>query len=188
MSAGPQASAIEAMRSGARQPRAIAEAVTRLTSPLFRRRGFADAALVAEWPAIVGDHLARVSTPEKVSFPARGRTGGTLRLRVASGGLALELQHLQPELIARVNTYFGYGAIARLQFVHGPIPRRPGQDVAPPRPLSRTEEAELGRVLAVVADPELRDALDSFGRSVIGRRPAGPDGEGTGAAKARDTP
>lgn len=146
--------------------------MTEVTRPLAQRRGFNDAAIVAEWRMVVGERLAAATVPERVTFPPRQRSGGTLRLIVGNGGLALEIQHLAPQIIDRINTYFGCPAVARLHLVQAPIPaaqRRPG---SPPRALSAAEEQGLSASLADVADPELRESLTALGRAVIGRTPA----------------
>jgi hypothetical protein len=155
-------------------PRALGEAVAALTRPIVGKRGFVRGGLVADWETIVGERLAASSFPERVSYPPKQSHGGTLHLRVASGSLAMELQHLEPQLIEKINGYLGYDAIARVRLIQGPIPHgsRPAARALPPRPLSEEEEAVLAQALADVADPELRAALAALGRAVITRRPS----------------
>lgn len=153
--------------------RTVGETVAHLTRPLFRRRGLADGALARDWPLIVGEMLAQSSWPERIAFPRGQRTGGTLHLRLAHGSLALELQHLEPLVLERVNGYFGYAAVSRLKMVQGPLP-----DAAPPAPerypelpeLGSDDEATLRRRTDAVDDPELRQALERLGRAVGRRR------------------
>ncbi len=132
---------------------------------------------MSDWPAIVGPNLAEQTCPERL-----GRDG-TLRVRVA-GPLATELQHLAPQIIDRIATYFGHRAVSRLTIVQGPIPRRESARLRTPRPLDGDEEAALESDLAETADPRLRAALETLGRAVIGSRPrraaraGSPDGTG----------
>ncbi len=156
--------------------RALAETIAKVTRPMFGRRGFAGGAIVAEWPAIVGESLANHSAPEKVSYPPGSTTEGTLRLRIARGGLATELQHLEPVLIERINGYFGYRAVSRLQFVHGPLPERSSPKPPSTRPLTPEEEQILADHLATIEDPKLRQVLEDLGRSIIGRTSPGQGG------------
>ena len=162
------------MTGRGRGPRALAATVANITRPLFSRRGFADGAIVNEWPAIVGAHFAAHSAPEKIVAASGGGAEGTLHVRIDSGSLAIELQHLEPLLIERINGYFGYRAVARLRLLQGPLPK--SRKASPPaaRPLEPGEEEELVRHLCTVDDPELRHALEALGRAVIGRR-AGKD-------------
>lgn len=154
------------MGSGRKGLRALADPVSKVTRPIFARHGFADGAIVADWPAVVGDRLAEHSAPEKVDFPRRGRTGGTLTLRVDASGLATELQHLAPQLIERINRYFGYGAVERLRFVHGPLPEKP-PDAAPRRAPAAPMPDDAAASVAAVEDEALREALERLGRSVL---------------------
>lgn len=137
----------------------------------FRSRGFAHAAVLSRWREIVGESIASSSCPERLSFPGGAAAGGTLRVRVA-GGLAVELQHLEPVVLERLNGFLGYSAVARLSLAQGPIPR----SYTPPEPPRRTptaEEAErIDTAAATAADPELRSALRSLGRSMLARPPA----------------
>ena len=164
------------MATGPQGMRALAETIAKLTRPIFGRRGFAGGAIIAEWPAIVGESLANHSAPEKVTYPPGGAIEGTLRLRIARGGLATELQHLEPLLIERINGYFGYRAVARLQFVHGPLPERSSPKPPSKRSLTPDEEKELAGHLVGVEDPKLRHALEDLGRSIIGRTPPSETG------------
>ena len=84
-------------------------------------------------------------------------------------GFALQIQHLEPVLVERINTFYGYRAVARLRLIQGPLP------VAPPprrpafRALSASEEEALAATLAGLSDPTLREALTSLGRTLRGR-------------------
>ncbi len=152
----------------ARGPRAISSSVARLTKPLFRRRGFADGAIVAEWERVVGAFLASRAAPERVVYPKGKRRDGVLRLRVADGALALELQHLAPQLVERINAHFGYGAVAEIKIVQGPLPKKPEKRRSV-RSLDKMSEQRLARELDAVDDDELRRALERLGRAVLSR-------------------
>lgn len=150
---------------------ALGAAIARLTKPIFAKRGLAAGAIVAEWAAIVGPKLADESAPEKIVYPTGQNTEGTLHLRVANGGLAVELQHLQPLLLERINGYFGYRAVARLRLTQGPMTKPPARAGGAPRALEPAEEEALARSLADVADPDLRARLEALGRAILARGP-----------------
>ena len=146
--------------------RAIAAEVPKIAGAVLGKHGFAEAQLVAQWPAIIGESLAAGVAPEKLSFPRGERRGGTLYLRVAPG-LGLEVQHREPVLIERINAFFGYGAVARLALRQGPPP--PAS--APPprlRPLAAEERQLLDRHLAAIDDGQLKAALKRLGEAVAG--------------------
>jgi hypothetical protein len=107
----------------------------KLAAPALRRHGFAQDALVARWPEIVGDRFAEVSLPTRLSFAPESRTGGTLTIRI-EGPMATQLQHAESLVIERANQFFGYAAVARLKLMQGPVPPRQSRPrlIANPRP------------------------------------------------------
>jgi len=155
----------------AQGPRGLAAALAKLTRPAYKRRGFAHADILARWTAIVGDALAATSCPEKLHFPTGASAGATLQVRVASG-FALELQHLAPLVIERINTFYGYRAVNRLKLVQGPLPVRRAPRRRPIRPLDAGQEDALARQVSATADAGLRAALQGLGRAVRGAGPA----------------
>ncbi len=147
--------------------RAIAAEVPGIAGPVLGKRGFAEAQLVAQWPAIIGEDIARGVSPDKLSFGRGERRDGTLHLRVAPG-LGPEIQHREPVLVERINAFFGYRAVARLALKQGP-PAWPEDPPPPrPRPLEGEERRRLASRVADIADGELRAALQRLGEAVIG--------------------
>jgi hypothetical protein len=135
--------------------------VTRRT---LGRHGLAEGGLIADWTAIVGAMIAERSLPLRLSFAGGERREGTLHVRV-SGALALELQHLEPQVLERINGYFGYRAVGRLKIHQGPVPVE-RRDRREPPPLGPEAEAEIGTLVAGVDDEGLRQALRDLGRSL----------------------
>jgi len=150
--------------------RALGESISGLTKPVFGKRGLADGTIIHNWRTIVGQHLAAHTIPEKITWPAGRKAAGTLHLKVGNSGLAPEIQHLEPLLIEKINGYFGYMAVEKVRLIHGPLPIKPlEQGRGPPRPLEPVEEKKLSSELDEIDDPQLRQALEKLGRSVIGR-------------------
>lgn len=147
---------------------ALAETVAALTAPMLGRRGLVAGRLMIEWPLIVGERIAARTAPDQLSRPARAGDGGTLQVRVASGAVALELQHEAPQLVERINSYFGFRAVGRLRLVHGPLPE-PAPPPPPPPPLSAEAAARIDAVLAGIEDPRLKQVLAGLGRRLHGR-------------------
>jgi hypothetical protein len=83
-------------------PRPLAATVGGLAKKTIGKRGFAEAGLITGWEDIVGPELAASCWPDRLTFTPGRRDGGTLRIRVA-GGFALELQHMEPQLLERIN-------------------------------------------------------------------------------------
>jgi len=141
---------------------AVGVSVSKLAAPIVAKRGGGIVIrLKAEWPAIIGADWAAVAWPS-----ALGRDG-VLKLRAAATA-ALELQHLAPLLIERINLFFGRSVITRLALVQGPLPfDSPSSDPPAPTPVA-AEAVALDERLSEIADPELRAALGRLGHAVIG--------------------
>ena len=91
---------------------------------------------------------------------------GTLHLVVRAAHAPL-IQHVVPEIIERVNRFFGYRAVAQVRLRQGNV-----EDVhakAAPERLVQSETPiplEMGESLRDIADPELRKVLESLARSI----------------------
>ncbi len=144
--------------------RSLAAMLPKVARSALGQRGFAENGIITDWPAIVGPTLAARSAPVKLAFPPGQRREATLTVRVG-GSLALELQHLEPLILERLNGYFGYRAVGRLKIQQGPLPIPPNARADPP-PLEPVEEAEIARDVATIADERLREALAGLGRAV----------------------
>jgi hypothetical protein len=145
-------------------PRALAATLPKVTKPVLEKHGRAYAALIAEWGNIVGPALAGMSLPEKLASSANA-TGSVLTVRVA-GAAATEFQHLAPQILDRINTFLGFGAVTRLKLLQAPLPgpaRRPA-----PRPIapSAATRKAIAAATETVTDSRLHDALVRFGEAV----------------------
>lgn len=153
----PQPEPVRANRS-----RAVAELLPAIGGAAFRRFGFVQSAIVSRWPDIVGERWANVSTPESLRFPPGEKRDGTLNL-VVKGAHAPMMQHITPEITDRVNRFFGYAAVARVQIRQGEVtPRAPRRTPPSLKPVP----LEMGQGLKGIADPELRAVLESLAAGV----------------------
>jgi len=150
----------------ANRARAVSELLPAIGGAAFKRFGFVQSSLVSRWAEIVGERFAGASQPESLRFPHGQKADGVLTL-VVRGAHAPMMQHISPEIIERVNRFFGYAAVARVVIRQGevakPAPRRavPSFTVVP---------AEMGEGLKTIADPELRAVLESLAAGVAGTR------------------
>lgn len=140
----------------------------KVARPVLGRHGLAAGGIVADWPSIVGAQLAECCLPMRLVFPPGERSDGTLYLRV-QGSLALELQHLEPVVLERINSYFGYRAVIRLKIQQGPVPRPLRAPALAPIPAAA--DPAIDEAVSGVADEELRRRLRQFGRALKLRKP-----------------
>ena len=149
-------------------PRAIADIIPAIGEAAFRRFGFVQASIVSRWPDIVGAHHAGICEPEMIRFPPKAKVGGTLHLTVM-GSHAPMIQHALPEIMERVNRFFGYAAVAKVTIRQGQLSRRPPERRPPPSNL-KPIPTDLGDSLREIGDPELRTVLESFAKGFSGTR------------------
>lgn len=147
------------------EARAVSDLVPAIGRAAFRRFGFVQSSVVSRWDEIVGPRYADVTAPEMIRFPAGQKLGGTLELVVESGH-AVMIQHVLPEIVERVNRFFGYGAVAKVKLRQGQVQRvepRPRPSAAP---VLRAPSADLGDSLREIADPELQAVLQNLAKSL----------------------
>ena len=156
----PKAKADEAPRGG--PARALSDLLPAVSGVAFKKFGFVQSSVVSRWPEIVGARFAAVSAPESIRFPRGERQDGTLHL-VVRGAHGTMMQHIAPEIVERVNRFFGYPAVAKVVMRQG--------DVAPPRPRAappslKPVPLELGDSLRAIVDPELKAVLSALAAGV----------------------
>ncbi len=142
--------------------RSLAELLPDAGRASFRKFGFVQHAIVSRWGEIVGQRYAGVSAPESIRFPQGKRSDGTLSLTVA-GAHAPMMQHVLPEIVERVNRFFGYSAVARVMIRQGAVAKAAPKAAAPEL---KPVPVELGDSLRAVGDPELRAVLESLARGI----------------------
>ena len=132
----------------------------------FRRFGFVQSSVVSRWPEIVGAKHARVCSPESIRFPPGEKRDGILQLVVVPAHAPL-VQMVIPEIVSRVNRFFGYSAVARVKLRQGEVQAPKVEANARRAPPSlRPIPMELGDSLRDIGDPELRTVLESLARSL----------------------
>lgn len=153
----------ERKRGGAARP--IAELMPEIGRTAFRRFGFVQSSVVTRWPEIVGPRHARICAPESIRFPPGEKSDGILQLVVVAAHAPL-ISHVIPEIIERVNRFFGYKAVARVKLRQGAVKPPPAGETTSAPPSLRSIPMELGESLRDIGDPELRTVLESLARSL----------------------
>lgn len=156
-------------------PLAVGAYVPGIARKVFEAHGFPSASILSDWPEIIGPDFAAITAPERLIWPRGGaqthigekaphgrsshrRSGATLVLRV-EGPRSLEVQHIAQQLLERINTYFGYFAVAELRIIQGPVRR----DTPQAPPAREVKSVALGKE---IKDEKLRAALAKLGGSI----------------------
>ena len=161
-----------------RRPRSVARPLADLLDsclgPTLAAQGFATSDVITAWPEIVGSRLSAFTQPLKIEWKRRGPDPNpqarpepaTLVVRVESA-FALEMQHLAPVVIERVNAHYGWRCVGRIVLKQGPVRR----DARAPKPDPEVDEGErrrIGAAVEAIADDDLKAALGRLGRAVVG--------------------
>ena len=160
-----QAAQHQADRARGGEARMIGDLMPAIGRTAFRRFGFVQSSVVTRWPEIIGAAQARNCAPESIRFPIGEKSEGTLHL-VVSPGHAPIIQHVIPEIIDRVNRFFGYRAVAQVRMRQGAVQVPGTREVRKAPPTFKSGPIELGDSLRDIGDPELRTVLESLARSL----------------------
>jgi len=104
------------------------DAAATILQDIFAGRGFGTHQIISNWPAIVGDELADLTAPEKLTWSnppmaAREDPNGQsaiLHMRV-EGPMAIEVQHMAGQIIERVNRFLGAPLVQSLRILQAPV-------------------------------------------------------------------
>ena len=140
-------------------------------------RGFAIARLVTHWPEVVGDELAAMTRPVKISYGREG-LGATLVLLVAAAQAPM-VQMQERRIRERVNAVYGYNAIGRIHMTQtAPVGFAEGQADFTHAPKARSEDrpadpaivAKAHETAAPIRDEALRQALERLAQNILTRK------------------
>jgi len=144
------------------------------------KRGFAEPDVLVRWDEIVGADLAGHCRPVKITYGRSSPGLGATLLVHASGARATEIEHRAPQIVARVNAFYGYRAVSRLKVTQatGAAGRARGfaedaptfagkPGATPPPPPDPEAEARAAALARDIRHPGLRAALTRLGARVL---------------------
>jgi len=161
------------MKRGRGGAKPLAEFAPGLIAEALAARGLGETSLIADWPAVVGETLARHARPIELQWPPRAAkrdpdapiAPATLVLRVESA-FALEAQHSAPMIVARANAHLGWRCVDKIAFRQGPLP--PLKEKHRPAPVpSDAAKAEAHAAASPIVDDGLRNAVTQLGALAI---------------------
>jgi hypothetical protein len=162
----------------------VSRVIGKTLNSSFRKRGFTESRIITEWARIVGDELALRTTPLKIgyarSFPKELKAGKpaakssnvdnkqtatVLKLAVQSSW-ATQIQHMEPQILERISSYFGFKAVEKLVIMQTLITRAHPKPV-PKRDLSIPDHLKSRPDIVAVHDESLKNALLHLGKAII---------------------
>ena len=161
-------------RSQPRGARPVGDFATDILDPVLRRKAGISTGLIQSWEEIVGPRLATRTRPEKLAWPRRAGEDDPFEpatlIIACEGSAALHLQHETGEIIARVNAFLGFAAVARVKIVQKPVVQERPRNRSLPRSLTAAETARVAGRVTGIEDDGLREALQKLGRAVLGSK------------------
>tara|TARA_Y100000748_G_scaffold221070_1_gene185915 strand:- start:277 stop:750 length:474 start_codon:yes stop_codon:yes gene_type:complete len=86
---------------------------------ILKKRGFAELELLKNWGNIVPKKYISLIYPIKIK-PNSHKEGGHLVLKV-DPSIAFAIEHEKEKIIKKINAFFGYQAIVKLELIQGKI-------------------------------------------------------------------
>jgi hypothetical protein len=164
------------MRQPRSRTRPLADFINVCLGPSLAAQGFAASDVLMAWPDIVGERLAEFTQPLKIEWKKRPAHAdpesrpepATLVVRVESA-FALELQHLAPVVVERVNAHYGWRCIGTLVLKQGPVRRAKPEKPKPPV-LTPADRERIALASQAIEEDALKAAIGRLGQAVLGSR------------------
>ena len=134
-------------------------------------RGFAQSRVLTHWSEIVGEEIASISVPTKVSYKTDGL--GAILTVLASGSKALILEMQKEFMRNKINAVYGYNAVHKIRITQSsPIAvikkNKISEGISSKQQTSNTEiSASVENALKEVGDKNLRQALEELAINVF---------------------
>ncbi len=140
-----------------------------LIKDVMSAEDFVEVDIMLNWPDIVGQELASFAYPIKVKYDYKENIR-TLYMEVPAGGFALEMQHRENYLLEKINAYFGYKAIHKINISQN-IRLKPrvaqtksgNEEIK----LNEKEKKYIDDIVEGIKDDKLKEILTKLGKSVI---------------------
>ena len=137
------------------------------------KRGFATAHLIVDWADIVGERIARMAEPDKMTHRAHDFTAVLSVLTTSAYAPLLQMEI--PRIIERVNASYGYRAVGDIRIVQTSrrrlhhLHRKENRTASAPK--VTTEISKEARALTKdIKSPRLRAAAEQFAGQLLARQ------------------
>lgn len=150
----------------------VSKTVLPLAKQLLGAKGLLEIEILSGWTSIVGEDLAQYSLPRKITFRKDERSDGTLELLVLSGAFAMEIKQRELQILDKINTYFGYKAVAKLKIIQNSCPEnflitKKPIDNMKKNLVSAEEQNYITEIVKDIDSNDLRQKLENLGKAVF---------------------
>ena len=153
-------------------PKKIGDTLSRINKNYSSKFGKIEFLILSKWTQIVGSFFADHSEPDKISRITEDFNEfdepiykNFLHVRV-SPAAAVEFQHYKDTIIEKINSFFGYKAIADLRLQQNFIPKAKVNNKLNDGKISAKEKEKIKNEIAVIHDEELQKSIVNLGASI----------------------
>lgn len=125
--------------------------------------------VITKWAQIVGPELVVATLPVKLWFPRGEKMGAKLVIRCESAFAPLVV-HKSERIIQMVNSFFGYGAVAKVEVKQGPLPKVKRIIPLDKKPLTDKQKIKLDSLVGDEELSPLQAAVRSLGEMVLSNK------------------
>ena len=155
-------------------PKKIGETLSRVNKNYSSKFGRIEFLILSKWSQIVGSFFAKHSEPDKISRLTDDYNEfdepifkNFLHVKV-SPAAAVEFQHYKDTIIEKINSFFGYKAIADLRLQQNFIPEKKINSMIKPHEIEITdyEKEIIKKEIDEIQDKELEKSIVNLGASI----------------------
>ena len=94
----------------------IGDTLPKILKTKLKKVNFVEMSVIKNWKEIVGDDIAKNCWPIKIFFSDGNNSNGKITIKVKRGW-SLEIEYKNQEIIEKLNQYFGYKAISKINII-----------------------------------------------------------------------
>ena len=155
-------------------PKKIGDTLGKVNKVFSNKYGKTEFLILSKWPQIVGSFFAEHSEPDKISRITEDFDEfdqpifkNFLHVRV-SPAAAVEFQHYKDTIIEKINSFFGYKAIANLRLQQNFIPQKKNEQPLKSEMFEATDNEKklVKKEMKHIKDNELEKSIVNLGLSI----------------------
>ena len=155
-------------------PKKIGDTLGKVNKVFSNKYGKIEFLILSKWPQIVGSFFAEHSEPDKISRQTEDFDEfdqpifkSFLHVRV-SPAAAVEFQHYKDTIIEKINSFFGYKAIADLRLQQNFIPKKKNEKFLKSNRFKTTDNEKqlVKKEFQDIKDKELENSIVNLGLSI----------------------
>ena len=94
----------------------IGDTLPKILKTKLKKANFVDISVIENWKEIVGDDIAKHCWHIKITFSNENNLNSKIIIKVERGW-SLEIEYKNQEIIEKLNQYFGYKAISKINII-----------------------------------------------------------------------